>query len=497
MPDLNTSGYSPLQSASTPEQQAILAAQQGINKQIGFQEGRLQQGSDLANAGFSQQGAAFQQQGQDYSALKDLLLKTQQSLGNQQFGPSKQEQALRTLGAIAGEKPGLQGMAGVGAAAAGTAAQGMQETREGEIAKQQLMAKYGIDAQQAGMMAHQLQGQMASNLIQRGQNQANNASTALNSAYMRALTAGKDQSQMDPRLVAELAEAKAEAAIRGQLAGIGQGQGGAPAGAQPGAPGADQPPDPITEAYATYKMQFPNQPQARGAAGLLGLQQWQNQLNKILAVNPDFQQGNKTIADKVRTQFDTKNADNMRFLGNVAGHIDQYDKLMQQLQQSGLQEGTPAWNSLIQHFSTAMGHPEVTNLKGVQSFLGPEFAKVLVPSGATGAERTEREEMIRGSMSPDQWAGLKGTLQGTLGTQLSGFENELRSSLYFMPKKLVDQEWNAKMGRPELTQIMQMHNQMGGTKPMPTAEKLQAYANKYTGGDLEKAKEALTAHGYK
>lgn len=492
MPDLNTSGYSPLQQAATyPEQQAILNAQKGINQQIQFQEGRLQQGSDLANAGFAQQGKAFQQQGEDYSALKDLLLRTQQSLGSLQYGPSKQEQALRTLGAIAGEKPSLQGMAGVGAAGAGAAAQGMQETREGEIAKQQLMAKYGIDAEQAGMMAHQLQAQMAGNMIQRGQNQQNNASTALNSAYMRALTGAKDQSQMDPRLVGDLAEIKARMSMLGQMqgAGMGGGQGG-PQGGQ------GDTPDPITMAYATYKMQFPNQPQARGAAGMLGLQQWQNQLNKILAVNPDFQQGNKTIADKVRTQFDTKNADSIRFLGNVAGHINQYDNLMQQLQQSGLQEGMPAWNAIIQKWSAAMGHPEVTNLQGVQSFLGPEFAKVLVPSGATGEERKKREDMITASMSPDQWGQMKGTLQGTLGTQLSGFENELRSSLYFMPKHLVDMEWGAKLGRPELAQISKIHDQETAPKIMPTAERLDAYAKKYFNGDTTKAAEHLKSIGY-
>jgi len=490
MPDLNTSGYSPLQASGATPQQNLSQAQQEADLDRQIQLRRLTQGQDIANRGYEQAAQAYGQEGQDYSALKDLLLKTQERLGSLQYGPSKQEQALRTMGAIAGEKPSLQGMAGVGAAAAQAGAQGMQETRAGELQKQQLMAKYGIDAQQAGIMAHQLQSQLANNMVNRGQQMSNNASTALNSNLGRQISAAKDQGGMDAGLVAELAKAKAEATIQGQLAGA-NGAGGQ---------GGDQQ-DPIAEARARYAVPFPA-PTARATP--LQRIQYQQDLQKVLALNPEFQEGNYAIANKVRQQFDTdaNHGDKLRFINNVMGHIDTYDKLMGAMKQAGQTGDYTLVNRLVQQFGAQTGHPELTSAQAVQGFLGDELVNSIVPRGGTGAERESQEGRIRTSLAPQQWGQVRDTYKDVLTTQVADLERQYRSSLNFLPKELLDKEFygdpqKGAMGKvtPEVAKLLQNHHQSTGAASYSTKDAVIA---DYKAGKLtrDQAKHVLQQNGW-
>lgn len=181
-------GYSPLQSgvsAAPGSQGSLSQGQQLINQQLAQQQGRLESGEKLSNTGYDQAAGANADESKSYSALKDLLLKTQQRLGDLQYSPSPQEALLKSMSAFAGAKPGLGGIAAAGAAAAQSGAETLQQQREGALQREQLMSKYGIDAQQADQMANQLKMQMANNMITKGQQQQNNATTGINSALGR------------------------------------------------------------------------------------------------------------------------------------------------------------------------------------------------------------------------------------------------------------------------------------------------------------------------
>lgn len=98
------------------------------------------------------QGYKEMQEGQ--SALKTLLQNTQQRLSGAFAPASKAERLSGVLGAVASAKPG-SGFGGAAGAGALVGSQQMKEGRELNIAKEQLMAKYGIDAVQADQMARQ------------------------------------------------------------------------------------------------------------------------------------------------------------------------------------------------------------------------------------------------------------------------------------------------------------------------------------------------------
>lgn len=429
-----------------------------IDQRIAARQAQEQALTPLIDQLARQQEEGYHGMQRSESALKDLLTSTRDRLGSLQFGPSQQEMGLRASAAMAGPF-GLGGELG---RAGEVTAQGMQQRRQGDLMREELMAKYGIDAQQADIMAQQFGVQGANARIQPLLQRANMAENAMDRLAQQRGMQEIARNKIDPSLVAELAAAR----IRGELGAIGNGQGNGQGGGQS---------DPVSMAYATYQTKMPN-PNYRSPASVA---MYNAQLQRVLAINPNFQQGNFDLANNSRKNFDIKNGDNIRFLGNVAGHMEQYDQLMQQARAQGLRSDSPALNTLIQAWATQIGRPEIVDLKGVQSFLGPEFAKVIVPSGATGVERKEREENIRSQLGPDQWDSLHGNLKAVLGTQLDGLKHQYDSNLWFMPHQLRDQEWGAKMDRPELQGILEAHQ----SRTQPTAEDIAfVHANPQTAG---------------
>lgn len=429
----------------------------GLDARIQQREQQLDALSPQIDALLEQQAKGYEGAQQNESALKDLLLQTQQRLGNLQYAPSPQEQLGRAAAAATSGATYKGGLGSEMGRAAGAMADTSAEARQGAIAREQLMAKYGIDAQQADLMAKQFGIQAAQARLTPYMHRADTINSQLDRMTQTQGAQLLSAKKYDPEVQGQLAFYKAMEALRGQLAGIGGGGGGEFNPTQP---------DPQTQAYITYQEEFP-----KAAARMSPVQkaQWDQQNTKNLAaakaMGIDFQQGNFAIANSNRKAFDQKYADQIRFNGNVAGHMETYDRLMQALQKAGFQENTPAYNAAIQWFGKQTGHPEITNLEGVQQFLGPEFAKVIVPSGATGKEREEREASVAAKLAPAQWAGLHSTLQEVLGTQMTGLESQYKSGLWFMPQKLLDQEWGAKMARPELQHLMQAHS----GRPTPTA----------------------------
>lgn len=425
---------------------------------------------------------------QTSSALKDLLTQTAQRIQTAQMGPTRNEAIGRMAGAL-GQPTGLGGL-GAAFGNVGTASANIgKEQREGELQRTELMAKYGIDANQAQQMSNQY-GIQASTAglsgLQTRMNQANSGADRLATAYGAQQNAAANlASKYDPATQGELAYYRALNTMRGNMAGAGIGGGS-------GAGGGSEP-NPLTKAYASYQVAFPSPP---NKASPVQLAQYNAQLQDILAVNPDFQQGNKAIADKARTAFNTgpQQGQKVEFLNNVASHLDQYDKLMQTLQQSGGQSDSPMVNSMVQMLSKQMGHPEVTNLEALQPLLADEMVKSLVPNAGTGVERQHQMAQIISTLAPDQWGQKKQVYEGALGTQFKDLERQYRSSLYFMPKPFLDKEWGAKVS-PEAQQMLGSRDQASGQHNYNSAAEVAAA---YKGGTLDRvsAEAILKQNGW-
>lgn len=399
------------------------------------------------------------------SALKQLLLDTQQRLSQAYQQPSTAERLSSILGAVASAPHTLGASAGAGAS---KGAEIMGQMRANDVAKQELMAKYGMEANQADQMSRQygVQASQAGLMpLQQRLQQANQGADRLTQAVASQQMASN---KYDPQLQAQLAYAKEHEKNQADMAML-QSQGG----------GQFDPknPDPLTKSYAQYQVAFPSPP---NKASPIQEAIYNSQLSKVLAVNPQFQQGNKAIADKVRTAFDSgQQGDKLRFFNNAMGHLQTYDKINQAMQKGDM----PAANQIALQFGQMFGHPELTSAEAVQGFLGDELVNSIVPRGGTGAEREQSEARIRASLAPDQWNGVKNTYNRLLSTQVADLERQYRSSLHFMPKNMVDEEWNSKVS-PEAQQALAAHAQSANTANFNSLKDVQAAVS---GGTLTRA----------
>jgi hypothetical protein len=397
----------------------------------------------------------YQAAQQNSSALKDLLASTSQRIQQMQMGPTKMDLLARASHAMA-QPTGLGGMAAAFGNAANAGADVHDQQRAAELQRMQMLYGMGVQGNQAQQQGIQygIQGAQAGlSGLQTRLNAANAGADRLATAYGSQMnTAAANGAKFDPNLAYLLALNK----MQGQMNGAGVGGGG-----------GDPANDPLTKAYASYQVAFPSPP---AKASPIQMAQYNEQLKNILAVNPDFQQGNKALADKARSAFNTgaNQGQKVEFLNNVLGHMDQYDKLM-----SALQSGdAPAVNGIIQWFQKQGGHPEVTNVETLQPMLADELVKAMVPNAGTGKERDHQVSLMAASLAPDQWAGKKATYLGALGTQLTDLERQYRSSLHFMPKQMVDEEWNSKLS-PEAQQLGQARAATTGAASYNSLQEVQ------------------------
>lgn len=419
--------------------------------------------------GAVQQGYTGLQEGQ--SALKALLQNTSKRLEGAFAPASTTERLSGILGAVATARPG----GGFGNAAGMGALAGEQQMKEGRalnIEKEQLMAKYGIDAVQADQMARQygIQGQMAG--LQGLQSRLQNAESGADRMSSAYATSQMNSNKYDPALQAQLAYGKENMKNQADMAMLGAAsqQGGAP--------------DPLSKAYASYQVAFPSPP---SRATPIQKMMYDMSLNKVLAVNPQFQQGNIKIANDVRTKFDVGSAqgDKVRFINNVMGHMKTYDEINQAMDKGDV----PGANMIALKFGQAFGHPELTNAEAVQGFLGDELVNSIVPRGGTGAEREQSEARIRASLAPQQWNGVKDTYNSLLATQLGDLERQFRSSLHFMPKQMIDEEWSAKV-TPQAQQMLDAHDKVPGQDQFKSLDEVKAAV---AGGKLPRAQGEVIA----
>lgn len=396
---------------------------------------------------------------QNSSALKDLLQSTTQQIQQAQMGPSKWDMLARTSAALS--KPtGLGGMAAAFGNAANAGADVHDQQRAAELQRMQMLYQMGVQGNQAQQQTinYGIQGQQAGlQGMQTRLNAANAGADRLTTAYGQQQNAAAAMAaKYDPSLALALALAK----TRGDVAGAeGAGGGGDPK---------------LTNAYASYQVAFPSPP-ARATPAQLAM--YNSQLNAILAANPNFQQGNKAIADRVRTNFDIngQQGQKVEFLNNVFAHMGQYDQLMKTLQASGGTTDSPAINSLINSIGKQMGHPEITNLEALQPLLADELVKAMVPNAGTGQEREHQVAQIAANLAPGQWEGKKQTYTQAVGSQMEDLHRQFAGSLHFMPKQMVDEEWQAKLS-PEAQQVAAMHSQNAQAVSSQTPVKVKTRA---------------------
>jgi hypothetical protein len=417
-----TDGYSPLQS-NADTRSNLIPLMRAANQSYEIQRQRLQQGQDIANQGYEQAAKAYNQQGDDYSALKDLLLKTQERLGNLRYSAGPQEQALRVMGAMAGAKPSLQGIAGVGAAAAQAGAQNMQESREGELMKQQLMAKYGIDAQQAGMMAHQLQAQLAQNMISKGQQMSGNASTAMNAALGRdtAMQNAMMGAQNKPVQIsingqptpnqalisekAQEAEAVAKSKAKGEL------------DAMDSTGGLD------TQAQAIAKYQ-----QAPLSSFALKSPVGRAIMNRVMELNPEYEATKFPMIQSAAKEWfsgaPSSPGSTVRSMNVSMSHLDLARDLVNALDNGDMKR----FNWLAQTFASETGNPAPTNFDTAKQVVSTELIKALNARGGGVTDRQEAESHLSRINGTKALQGAIDTEQGLLAGQLGGLKKQYESA---------------------------------------------------------------------
>jgi hypothetical protein len=422
MVDITDPGYSPLQ-ATADTRTNLLPLMQAANQSYELQRQRMEQGQGIANQGYEQATKAYNEQGADYSALKDLLLKTQERLGSLQYSPGPKEQALRVMSAMAGEKPSLQGMAGVGAAAGQAAAQNLQEQRQGELMKQQLMAKYGIDAAQAGMMAHQLQAQLAQNMIQRGQQLSGNASTAMNAALGRdtAMQSAIMAAQNKPVQVNVNGQATPNQALINEKAQEAGAVAKSKLQAQLEAMDASGGLEKQAEAIAHYQMPPPSGMVARSPMGLA--------LNgRVMEINPDYQATKyPTIQSAAKEWFSgaqNSPGSKVRSMNVAMSHLDTLRELSDALNNGDMKRV----NQVGQWWAAETGNPAPTNFDTAKQIVQDELINAIVARSGGVTDRVEAAKHVPNMNSPAVMSGAIDTEQKLLAGQLGGLKHQYESA---------------------------------------------------------------------
>lgn len=134
------------------------AAEQGLWNQYGGANQRTQADLAALNAKYQGLGQSFGQMEGDYGNLKNLYTQAQQQIQGMNLAPTMGDR----LQAAGSDMSAMGAVTRSGALPAVSSSQAMnQQAREMGLMKMQLMQKYGIDAAQAEMMAHQMGMQMS------------------------------------------------------------------------------------------------------------------------------------------------------------------------------------------------------------------------------------------------------------------------------------------------------------------------------------------------
>jgi hypothetical protein len=405
--------YSPLQSGvnAAPGSQASLSqGQQLINQQLAQQQKRLQGGEDLSNTGYAQAAGANEEESKSYSALKDLLLKTQQRLGDLQYAPSPQEALLKSASAFAGAKPGLGGLATAGAAAAQSGAETLQQQREGALQREQLMSKYGIDAAQADQMANQLKMQMANNLIAKGQQQQNNATTGINSALGRQTSldvAGANQAAkpVQVNVNGQQETNKQMLDYEGQLARAKMMGATNPQGMTTYANMIANGDAPIPSGYALTK---PGMAGALQLANEISQQKYGTEVDGTIFPAKQKAQNNFAAG---------QNAQTINSLGVGLQHLGVIEDISHTLDNAHPQ----IMNTFLQAVQKQFGLSTApTNFDAAMDIVRAEIPKAIVGGRTALADREEASKVLSRVQTPEQLAGALQTVERLFAGQLTG-----------------------------------------------------------------------------
>lgn len=362
--------------------------------------------------GAIQQG--YQGESENASALKQLLIDTRQRLSTAYAPPSTGERVSNILGAFATARPGggFGNAAGAGALAG---AQQQAQMRKDAISKEELMAKYGIEANQADQMAKQYSVQAAQAGMQPLMTQYNSAESAADRlAQQTAAEANKERNAPvinvngmntpNAALVdakSKIATAEATARAKAQAAGFNP------------------------DAIETQAQQIAdgNAPMLSGTAltraGSPGLF-INERANEISTLKYGTPADGTLFPAKQKAQSAYAAGDNARTINSLGvglQHLGVVDDISGRLSSGGPQAFNALYQAIQKQFGTSTAP---TDFDTAISILRAEIPKAIVGGRTALADRQEAEQVLSRVQRPDQLQSAIHTIERLFAGQLTG-----------------------------------------------------------------------------
>lgn len=449
--DENTPVDSPLASSApdtSPKTPAQVQSQLQGDRAAQLQ--RAQQIQSILNAKYGQyqQGA---------NALKDLLQDTAARLRATAVGPSQAErygQFAAALSAPTRSGTFAERMGNVGAASA----QSLAQAREQELAKQELLAKYGMEAGQLGLNASQMGIQQMSSQENNANNRLSSLDTAISNANKPSATVvmgsnGQyvpNQALIDAK--GQMSAAEAAARMRAQLAGISD-------------PNTQNGLIHTAQMIVDRKIPMPTistrSPQGMAMSNAL--------TGMIDSLDPNYNAQDFPIAKDTRLKFTTgPQGDTTRSLNVAMTHLEAMRQWADALKNGDVRTVNRVSNWLSNEF----GHGAPVTYDTAKQTVASEATKAI--NGAKGSalgDRVEQAEHFSSANSPEEQNDAIDALQVLMGGQLHGLRQQFRTGLRGVSPDKADTEFNTRLS-PEVLNLEQrsqggtnIHLNGGGNKP--------------------------------